>query len=417
VRLFELPADEVRRLVQSLRPDAEPESAAEVFARMAWTAIIEPGDQIAGQLICSLGPREALEVLIAHDPTPAIDIWLEDGVEPRRAERIVVDAFARWRPRLAARPVLRTIERAGALRLSILLPEDPEWPAGLADLGPAAPVALWARSAGSRSDAFDRAVAVVGARAATGYGEYVATEIASGLAERRITVISGGAYGIDAAAHRAALVSGGTTIAFLAGGLDRYYPAGNAELLARVADAGAVMSEVPPGVAPTKVRFLSRNRLLAAASAATVVVEAGIRSGSLNTAHHALAIGRPVGAVPGPVTSPTSAGCHRLVREADAVCITCAGDAIELAGGTREDVAAAYEGADPAVVRVLDELGLRGGRTVDEIARSSGMAVGEVLGVLAPLELADVVRQTEAGWVRVSNDRVRAGAHEVDGRR
>ena len=317
-------------------------------------------------------------------------------------------AFDRWRPRLAARPVVRAIEQAAGLGLSVALPHDPAWPVGLAALGPAEPVALWVRGERDMLGAFDRAIAVVGARASTGYGEYVATEIAGGLAERGIAVVSGGAYGIDAAAHRAALAADGPTIAFLAGGLDRYYPAGNSDLLARVARAGLVIAEVPPGVPPTRVRFLTRNRLLAAASAATVVIEAGVRSGSLNTANHALAIGRPVGAVPGPVTSAASAGCHRLLRDENAICVTSAEDVVELAGGDRGDEIAMYEPTDPAVIRVLDTLGVRKGRPVDEIARSSGMSVGEVLGVVGPLELADVVRRVDSGWVRVAGSRAPA---------
>ena len=175
-------------------------------------------------------------------------------------------------------------------------------------------------------------IALVGARAATGYGEHVAMESSAGLVDRGFAIVSGGAYGIDGMAHRAALASDGTTIAFLAGGVDRFYPLGHESLLSRIAQTGAVVSELPCGAAPTKWRFLQRNRLIAAASEATVVLEAGIRSGSLNTAGHAAALGRPLGAVPGPVTSPASAGCHRLLREFDAVCVVDADQMAELAG-------------------------------------------------------------------------------------
>ncbi|MDF2576486.1 MAG: dprA, partial [Agromyces sp.] len=166
-----------------------------------------------------------------------------------------------------------------------------------------------------------RSIALVGARAATGYGEHVTMEASAGLVDRGFAIVSGGAYGIDGMAHRAALASRGVTVAFLAGGVDRFYPLGHEALLARIADTGAVVSELPCGSAPTKWRFLQRNRLIAAAADATVVLEAGMRSGSLNTAGHAAALGRPLGAVPGPVTSPASAGCHRLLREFDAVCV------------------------------------------------------------------------------------------------
>ncbi len=156
-------------------------------------------------------------------------------------------------------------------------------------------------------------------------------EASAGLVDRGFAIVSGGAYGIDGMAHRAALASDGTTIAFLAGGIDRFYPLGHESLLTRIAQTGAVVSELPCGAAPTKWRFLQRNRLIAAASQATVVLEAGIRSGSLNTAGHAAALGRPLGAVPGPVTSPASAGCHRLLREFDAMCVVDADQMAELA--------------------------------------------------------------------------------------
>ena len=146
-------------------------------------------------------------------------------------------------------------------------------------------------------------------------------ESSAGLVDRGFTIVSGAAYGIDGMAHRAALASGGTTVAFLAGGVDRFYPLGHEALLGRIAEQGAVVAELPCGSAPTKWRFLQRNRLIAAATEATIVLEAGMRSGSLNTAGHAAALGRPLGAVPGPVTSPASAGCHRLLREYDAVCV------------------------------------------------------------------------------------------------
>ncbi|MBO9577811.1 MAG: DNA-processing protein DprA [Microbacteriaceae bacterium] len=414
MKLFELDAEIVRGLVASVRgvedDDGAPESeaTAEAFARLAWTVLIEPADQVAGQVIAGLGARRALESVIADDPGPAVALLLADGVARRRAEQVAGDAFARWRPRVAARPVVRSIEYAAELGLRAALPGDPAWPEGFALLGPAAPVALWLRGDPARLPALAGSVAIVGARAATGYGEHVATELAGGIAERDVPVVSGGAYGIDAAAHRSALAADGLTAAFLAGGLDRYYPAGNADLLSRVGDTGLLIAEVPPGVPPTRVRFLTRNRLLAAVSDATVVVEAGLRSGSLNTAHHAFTIGRPVGVVPGPVTSAMSAGCHRLLREQDAVCVTSVDEVLQLAGGAPPDDETPRTAADPDVIRVLDALGPRRARTPDEIARSSGMAVAAVLGVLGALEVADVVERRETGWVRAVADRSRA---------
>ena len=226
-------------------------------------------------------------------------------------------------------------------------------------------------------------------------------------------------------AHRAALASDGTTIAFLAGGVDRFYPLGHESLLSRIAQTGAVVSELPCGAAPTKWRFLQRNRLIAAASEATVVLEAGIRSGSLNTAGHAAALGRPLGAVPGPVTSPASAGCHRLLREFDAVCVVDADQMAELAGRVSRQNAKQGErdahdesggprrgnpadstragrsvGDDPDAIRVLDAMSTRRPRDLPEVARRAGLTVIEVMAALGRLEAEGVVERRPEGWVR-----------------
>ena len=244
----------------------------------------------------------------------------------------------------------------------------------------------------------------MGARAATGYGEHVATELAAELAGRGVAVVSGAAYGIDGAAHRAALRAGGTTIALLAGGLDRPYPAGHADLLGRIAGQGAVLSEVPCGGAPTRWRFLQRNRLIAALSAATVVVEAGWRSGSLNTVSHAAQLGRPLGAVPGPVTSAASVGCHRVLQEQESSCITGVDDVLRLLGRAPATPA---RGADAGTrtddrTRVLDALSTRSRRDAADVARRAGMAVDEVAAHLGLLALEGEVDGDARGWRRLA---------------
>jgi len=232
-------------------------------------------------------------------------------------------------------------------------------------------------------------------------------EASAGLVDRGYTIVSGAAYGIDGMAHRAALASHGFTVAFLAGGLDRFYPGGHEELLTRIAETGAVVSEVPCGTAPTKWRFLQRNRLIAAASQATVVLEAGWRSGSLNTAGHASALGRPLGAMPGPVTSVTSAGCHRLIRDYDAVCVTNADEMAELAplDGARavHDPARSLgePQAAPELTRLLDALSSRSPRTTTDVAARAGLSVAMVQGLLGSLQLEGGVRESERGWTRV----------------
>ncbi|WP_344719127.1 DNA-processing protein DprA [Nesterenkonia halobia] len=343
--------------------------------RAELSRIIEPGDLLAGVLLARLGPRQT-HALISGGAEPDAQLTTclaadaEEAGIGRRGRRLQ-DGLARWRARLGqcdgARE-LATIRRFGG---GLLIPEDPSWPTELEALGIAAPVALWHRGGTRGPDApsrdaerldqsapaeqsempeqpvlpwIPRTAAVVGSREITDYGMRATAEMVEDLVGHGVCVISGGAYGVDAAAHRAALRLaarrglGGPgaappTVAVLAGGLDRWYPAGNERLLQGVADHGLVLSELPPGAAPTKHRFLQRNRLIAALSAATVIVEARWRSGAQSTAHHALSLGRPVGAVPGSIFSATSAGCHRLLRETPTTVVTDAADVVELMAG------------------------------------------------------------------------------------
>lgn len=206
--------------------------------------------------------------------------------------------------------------------IRVIRPGDPEWPIGLLSLGENMPEQLWAIG---KPLVQEVSLAIVGARASTSYGNHVTHELVNGLGPD-VTIVSGAAYGIDAEAHRSALSQGGTTIAYLAGGVDRPYPAGHRDLIGRIAENGTILSEAAPGEAPTKWRFLQRNRLIAAHSQGMVVVEAGWRSGSLNAAAHATDLGRPLMAVPGPITSVASAGCHRLIAERTASLVTSAED-------------------------------------------------------------------------------------------
>ncbi|GMA29597.1 DNA-processing protein DprA [Arenivirga flava] len=281
----------------------------------------------------TLGAEPALR-LVLDRATPAqlvAEVQRGGALPAPGLEQLLGQGIERWSAKLDSRLLLRSLRNAATLGLRLLAPGDTDWPEGLDDLGVHGPLAMWSRGRPERLAALGRSIALVGARAATTYGEQVAMEAAAGLVDRGFAVLSGAAYGIDGMAHRSALASEGVTVAVLAGGLDRYYPSGHEQLLRRIASEGAVVSELPPGAAPTKWRFLQRNRLIAAMSQATIVLEAGRRSGSLNTAGHASALARPLGAVPGPVTSPASAGCHRLLREYDAVCVTTAEEMAELA--------------------------------------------------------------------------------------
>jgi DNA processing protein len=394
----------------------------DAFARAVLGLVAEPGDGVLGRVIAAIGPCRTAELLLERATAEALSGCVTD-VGGHLDEREAGAGLERWLPRLDHAAFVRSIAQAGRVGATFIVPGDAGWPEQLDELGAHAPIGLWVRGGRDALTRGVRSIALVGARAATGYGEHVAMEASAGLVDRGFTIVSGGAYGIDGMAHRAALASGGVTVAFLAGGVDRFYPLGHESLLSRIADTGAVVSELPCGAAPTKWRFLQRNRLIAAAADATVVLEAGMRSGSLNTAGHAAALGRPLGAVPGPVTSPASAGCHRLFREFDAVCVVDADQMAELAGGgvpvlARGDVGSGAAGAAggrgpeqsgdavaamapaPEVLRVTDALSTRSPRSLDEIARRSGMSVHEVMGVLGLLELHGVAVRHPDGWLR-----------------
>lgn len=294
----------------------------ERFARVALGTISEPGDIVTGTLLQLVGAPETLRLITARDPLP-------DTIDQTEGELW----RARLTPRLRDAEIERVVADTERHGLTLLTPDDRRWPPALADLGIPSPIALWiAGNDKTLAPVMSRQIAITGARAATSYGEHVATELASELAGDGLTVVCGGAYGIDGAAHRGAMASRpGNTVAILAAGVDRPYPAGNANLFERIVNSGgALVSELPPGSTPTRWRFMQRNRILAALAGATVVVEAGSRSGSLDIAARARALGRSVGAVPGPVTSAASAGCHMLLRDRTATVVTNSQEVREL---------------------------------------------------------------------------------------
>ena len=401
--LYGHPVSDVAQLMRTVGgSDLDLDQIGEGFARAAWSGIAEPGDRFAGLLVHTLGPRGALDAVLADTAVRNVVARLiEAGVEEGQLGD-VRGAVSRFTPRLAAALSLLPLQQAIRFGARLLVPDGAGWPEGLDDLGLHAPVALWCRGTDDALAALGTSIALVGARAATGYGEHVTMEAAAGLVDRGYAIVSGAAYGIDGMAHRAALASQGQTVAILAGGVDRFYPSGHDALLTRIVEKGAVLSELPCGQPPTKWRFLQRNRLISAVSLATVVIEAGWRSGSLNTAGHAAALGRPLGAVPGPVTSAASAGCHRLIREFDAVCVTSAEEMAELAplDATRMAASGKNDRQSPDLTRLLDALSARSPRSTDDVAARSGLAVSAVQAMLGTLELEGVVQQRERGWVR-----------------
>ncbi|MGH3094943.1 MAG: DNA-processing protein DprA [Streptosporangiales bacterium] len=363
---------------------------AERLARIALSRVVEPGDERVGQLVRA---------------TSAAEVW-----EALRADDLHVRGVDGYRMRLADADPHADLERAASCGARAVIPGDDEWPTGLDAFDGKRPLLLWARGDGDLRESSGRAVAVVGSRAATGYGEHVAGEMGVALAERGWTVVSGGAYGIDARAHRGALIPGGPTLAVLACGIDTAYPRGHEGLFDQIAGCGAVVAELPPGATPTRYRFLERNRLIAGLSTGVVVVEAALRSGAANTARWAERLGRSVMAVPGPVTSAMSAGCHTLLRSHTAECVTDAAEVIEIVGRIGADLAPQRRAIseprdtlDAESGRVLEALPARGTCTPDRLARTAGLDPPRVLRALGRLESGGWVEHDRAGWRLAAN--------------
>ena len=359
---------------------------------------------------------------VAEPPAPALAEFVVQHGAVRAAEHVrsqevpfrVAEEVQARREHVSGE---RHLEEADALGVRLVVPEHSEWPREVfscfADAtaiglpGFAEPVALWVRGESPVDDLLHRSVAIVGARAASGYGEHLAAEFGHGLARSGFTVVSGAAYGIDGAAHRGALAADRETVAFTACGIDRDYPAGHSRLLRSIAEQGLVISEHPPGTAPRKHRFLVRNRLIAAAGTGTVVVEAGARSGASNTANTADCLGRPVMAVPGPVTAASSVGCHEMVRSGKAILVCSTAQVLEAINplGEAPPVQAEVptrttDGLDQAAQRVHDAMAPGAGSSAEELARDSGVPLRRVRAALPALELAGLVERREGGWVR-----------------
>ncbi len=397
--VFGIEESTVLPLLERLSGELPRDELESRFARATWTGIAEPGDRMAGLVVESLGAAAALRAIVERTDADRLLAALKDAGEQSLTREELVAAGERWQPRLKSSAAIIALRQAVRYTVQLRVPGDESWPVSFGDLGPHAPLALWVRGNDSTLATLGRSIALVGARAATGYGEHVTMEASAGLVDRGYTIVSGAAYGIDGMAHRAALASSGQTVAFLAGGVDRFYPSGHDALLTRIVAEGAVVSELPCGSAPTKWRFLQRNRLIAAAGLATVVLEAGWRSGSLNTAGHAATLGRPLGAVPGPVTSAASAGCHRLVREFEATLVTSAQEMAELAPLSPISDGPSGEGDTAERTRVIDALSIRAPRSVDDIAARSGLSVTGVQAVLAVLELDGRATENDRGWL------------------
>lgn len=405
------------------------EQQAEITARAGLTRIIEPNDQTGAALVAILGAVEAYTMITKHHgPAPAsAQQQVADLLDAHGASRtnLRLDAgLERWRARANVANPEADLQLINNLGGGILTPDNENWPQGFQALGITAPLALWYRGRANTSALREpnTLVSIVGSRDATEYGRTITAELSAGLVRHGICIVSGGAYGIDAKAHEAALAEQpfpgeGTnrpnTIAVMAGGLDRFYPAGNEDLLYRVHREGLLIAEVAPGATPTRWRFLQRNRLIAALCAATIVTEARWRSGALSTAHHAAEMGREVGAVPGSVYSANSAGCHRLIREGAATTITDTAEALELLGTNsnaqhpaeepnpgKQAETRDYDGLPVQDLLLLNALPNRKARTIDELAVTAGLGIGSILGGLTRLTTRGLAERHGEGWIR-----------------
>ena len=396
---------------------------SEAYARAALTYLAEPADRWLGQLLRLHGAATTLDAIksgrllstTAPVSDPA-DLAATGPARPRdRAREAVKAAMERWRTRLPELPSPEQVLAFGQSGIRLVCPGNPEWPGQLADLGDDQPYALWLRGSADLRFNCLRAVAIVGSRAATAYGSYIAAEFAASVAARGLAVVSGGAFGIDAAAHRGALGADGITVAVLACGVDVPYPAAHAELFDAIAAQGTLVSEWPPGRPVSRLRFLVRNRVIAALAPGTLVVEAGQRSGAVNTARHARDLGRRLMAVPGPVTSDLSAGCHQVLREWDGVLVTSAAEVIEHLSPVGEPAAepgpvlqlAGRRLAPPAFprdlldldsARVLDAMPRRGGMGTIRVAQRAGLPPAATAGLLGKLATGGFVERCDDGW-------------------
>lgn len=423
----------------------------ETYARAALTYLAEPADRWLGYLLRTYGAVPALDaiktgclpgavgpaVTVAGLPAAAADALPLKGRQPfaskdpaggkaracrkgaeiprGKAYQAMRDAMERWRVRLPELPEPEEVLAFRESGIRLVCPGDPEWPGQLADLGNEQPYALWLRGNADLRFSCLRSVAIVGSRAATAYGSYVAAEFAASVAARGLAVVSGGAFGVDAAAHRGALGADGVTAAVLACGVDVSYPAAHADLFDAVAAQGVLVSEWPPGRHVSRLRFLVRNRVIAALATGTLVVEAGQRSGAVNTARHARDLGRCLMAVPGPVTSDLSAGCHQVIRDWQGTLVTSAaevvehlspvgeppavtGTAVQLTGRRQAPPVVPRDLLDSDCARVLDAMPRRGGMGTVRVAQRAGLAPATTATVLGQLATGGFVERCDDGW-------------------
>lgn len=350
-------------------------------ARIALACVCEPGEAGLTDLIDQLGATRVVGALLS-------------------GSNVSIPRAASIGARLAELDLDAQVSRASEIGSRIVVPGHVEWPTQLDDLGPTRPLALWCWGEANLRLHAIRSVAMVGARACTRYGEVVAREWSAILAGDRISIVSGGAYGIDAAAHRGALAVDGVSICVVAGGVDEAYPRGHEGLFTQIVERGVIVSEAPLGESVRRRRFLTRNRLIAALSSATCVVEAAQRSGSSRTATIAAELHRPVFSVPGPVTSQASVGTHRLIQDRIASLASDVADIKSALSPLEVRLAASEQKISTALQEVLDALPgeQNAGLSVEATAVRCGLRVHQTQQLLLLAE--------REGYARCSGDQL-----------
>jgi DNA processing protein len=367
--------------------------SADRLARASLSLIGEPGDLRLTHLVHQIGAEE---------------VW-EGLVKQRERDELRGDLSAR----ISAMDATTMLAGAARQGIRFLTPTDDEWPQRLEDLAfaPAlnerggVPIGLWVRGRHRLNEIVEKSVSIVGSRSATTYGAEVTRQLAMELAKVGQASVSGAAYGIDQAAHRGSLIAGGLSVALLSCGVDRPYPTAHKELLDWIADNGAVVSEAPPGGAPTRIRFLSRNRLIAALGSGVVVVEAALRSGALNTANWGLGLGREVMGVPGPITSAPSSGVHQLIRTKGATLVTSAEEVLEVVSHMGQHMLS-FPREEPtqrdllttAQKVVLDAVPVQTPVVSERIARAAGFSRKKTEDALRQLHQIGLVLHHEGQW-------------------
>jgi DNA processing protein len=350
--------------------------------------ITEPGDRMAGALTRSLGRLELVELMIDGLDTATVIAALKAAGELETCrqsfgdlEGTLADSRQRWLPRLSKSRLEHLFSQSASLNLQLLTNEDTNWPAGLDDLQDSAPAMLFVEGNPAALSKLSQAVSIVGSRAASSYGLQVTSSLVRELAKVSRPTVSGGAVGIDAQVHRSSIERELPTLAVMAGGMDRKYPSANFKLFKQVIQHGALLSEMPPGVAPTRWRFLQRTRLIAALTPTTVVIEAGIRSGSIRTANNALELSRELYAVPGPVLSGTSLGTNALLADNKAQ-ILC--DLKQFATGIEREAQSELESA--LAKRAKDAIRDLEQANLPQIAKNAGLTYSEAGLAIAELK-------------------------------